>query len=190
MAPSPLWQHNEEEEESGKKERIRGIAAFRCTSYQEQCHHNVLSSCSEHTPLTGLSKSAVNTHTTWKAHQTHSPPRPSLWLSWLFSAAAFVVATAIWIHYAQCQYWCNKRCTSDRYSLLNERACRRMAGEDRKPQQDQRRANSAKRFPAPRRQPEGAARWLCAERGGYTSESIFSSVLLQQPVNSKDYQRR
>lgn len=214
MAPLPLWQHNkEEEEETGEREHQRHLCIL-VNSYQEQCHCDVLSSSSRQTQSETHhpNKPVRNRHQHTHSH-THNlkslpnapplPPRPSLWFARsLFSAPVpYRHRAPIWIHYAQCQYWCNNGAPQDRYSLLNERA--RLSdsgrGETKRRGKQEGETSEIKEphqlllsvFPSPwrRRGGSGAVGWVTAGRprlyaAAVHHSSIFSSVLPRRPVNT------
>lgn len=187
MAPLPLWQHNkEEEEETGEKESIRGISAFRWTPTR-----NNVSAMSFLPPQDECSHKQKQAST----HTHHEEPMGCpLHLARLFDFpltifSRYIANGPIWIHYAQCQYWCNMAVPQTGTGCwMSVRTCQTAGRRETRGatmgcgREIKGAPAQAKRFPAPRRQWEGIKRWLWA--GLMHHNSIFRSVLPHRPVSA------
>lgn len=116
MAPSPLWQHNKEEEEemeSEERESIRGShLCIPVDTHQEQCHYDALTHT--HTPV-------MHKHT----HTLKSLSNTLFHLAHPFDYALTIFSDRHRVQFEFITLNVNIGATAaaDRYSLLNERAC-------------------------------------------------------------------
>lgn len=195
MAPLPLWQHNKEEEEEMERKRasepslhssglLPGTMSLRCPYF--------LFKNSKH--LSNVHKHAhTQTHTHLEKlvkHPFHLVP--SLWLH------AHYFQLRRYRHRGNLNSLCSmsilvqQRCTSDRYSLLNERACCQKAWEvkreERGDQRHQALLSVSLRCRESQMEQQGDYRLADYTWSNSTvaihHNSIFSPVLPLQPINT------